>query len=78
MRAKTIYINKKTKEQTNATALWIENRERFNTKEDYEKWVEENYEEREIFIGTPFERTRASVYATGNKWAIENFNATHN
>jgi aldehyde:ferredoxin oxidoreductase len=27
---------------------------------------------------TPYERTRAAVYATGNKWAIENFNATHN
>lgn len=26
---------------------------------------------------TPYERTRAAVYATGNKWAIENFNATH-
>lgn len=26
----------------------------------------------------PYERTRASVYATGNKWAIENFEATHN
>lgn len=25
----------------------------------------------------PYERTRAAVYATGNKWAIENFNATH-
>lgn len=25
-----------------------------------------------------FERTRAQVYATGNKWAIENFEATHN
>lgn len=24
-----------------------------------------------------FERTKAQVYATGNKWAIENFNATH-
>ncbi|MBO5610605.1 MAG: hypothetical protein J5929_09605 [Eubacterium sp.] len=23
------------------------------------------------------ERTRAQVYATGNKWAIENFEATH-
>lgn len=28
--------------------------------------------------GSPYERTRAQVYATGNKWAIENFNATHN
>lgn len=26
---------------------------------------------------TPYERTREQVYATGNKWAIENFNATH-
>ena len=27
---------------------------------------------------TPYERTRNAVYSTGNKWAIENFNATHN
>ena len=27
---------------------------------------------------TPYERTRAKVYSTGNKWAIENFKATHN
>lgn len=26
---------------------------------------------------TPYEKTRAQVYATGNKWAIENFEATH-
>lgn len=26
---------------------------------------------------SPYERTRARVYATGNRWAIENFNATH-
>lgn len=26
---------------------------------------------------TPQVRTRAQVYATGNKWAIENFEATH-
>lgn len=26
---------------------------------------------------SPYERTRAMVYATGNKWAIENFNAVH-
>ena len=26
---------------------------------------------------TPAERTRRAVYATGNKWAIENFKATH-
>lgn len=27
---------------------------------------------------SPQEKTRAAVYATGNRWAIENFNATHN
>lgn len=26
---------------------------------------------------SPQERTRAAVIATGNRWAIENFNATH-
>ena len=26
---------------------------------------------------TPYERTRAWVYSTGNRWAIENFEATH-
>lgn len=26
----------------------------------------------------PQERTRIAVAATGNKWAMENFNATHN
>lgn len=25
----------------------------------------------------PQERTRQAVYATGNKWAADNFNATH-
>ena len=25
----------------------------------------------------PYERTKSAVYATGNKWAIENFHATH-
>ena len=25
----------------------------------------------------PYERTRAAVAATGNKWAMENFKATH-
>lgn len=26
---------------------------------------------------SPVERTRQQVLATGNRWAIENFNATH-
>ena len=39
--------------------------------------VEENFEMREVYYQSPQERLRARVYATGNKWAIENFNATH-
>lgn len=27
---------------------------------------------------SPYERTKRAVYATGNRWAIENFEATHN
>lgn len=32
---------------------------------------------RDKYIMSPYERTMAAVYATGNRWAIENFNATH-
>lgn len=35
-------------------------------------------ESRDEIIESPYERTRRAVYATGNRWAIENFNATHN
>ena len=38
-----------------------------------------NYEPKRYYRRpTHYERTRAQVYATGNKWAIENFEATHN
>jgi len=41
----------------------------------FEKSIrEDEYKKRRM---TPQERTRAAVHATGNKWAIENFNATH-
>ena len=40
-----------------------------------ERWTEHEPKGRKL---TPQERTRAAVYATGNKWAIENFEATHN
>ena len=29
------------------------------------------------FVWSPYDRARSAVYATGNRWAIENFNATH-
>ena len=31
----------------------------------------------ERYVASPYERRRAAVYATGNRWAIENWNATH-
>lgn len=40
-----------------------------------EKIVKETVEQ--IRRLTPQERTKESVYASGNKWAIENFEATH-
>lgn len=33
---------------------------------------------RDKIIESPYERTKSLVYATGNRWAIESFNATHN
>lgn len=36
-----------------------------------------SYNIREEYIPHPAERRRAAVYATGNRWAIENWNATH-
>lgn len=38
------------------------------------KVIEKEYHVRHM---TPYERCRSAVYATGNRWAIENFNATH-
>ncbi len=41
------------------------------------KTIESNTEREYTRPATPYERCRNAVYATGNKWAIENFNATH-
>ena len=38
---------------------------------------ESEQDSRDKVIESPYERTRRAVYATGNRWAIENFNATH-
>lgn len=37
----------------------------------------EGHEPEERRATSPFERTRRSVYARGNKWQIENLNSTH-
>ncbi len=63
MRAITYWINKETGEKTSDVDLVLKN--------------EDNYIEKTEYIMSPFERQEAAVYATGNKWAIENWNATH-
>lgn len=40
------------------------------------KCQEERYTKDKV-IETPYERTRRAVYSTGNRHAIENFEATH-
>jgi len=53
--------------------------ELFDTNKKDNHNSENNHNAREV--GRPpmsaYERTKAQVYATGNKWAIENFHATH-
>lgn len=46
-------------------------------KDEYECLKCGSHNVSEIYIPHPAERRRAMVYATGNKWAIENWNATH-
>lgn len=48
--------------------------------EDFKKAAERIFIDEEFCIKTktPYERTRDKVYATGNRWAKENFDATHN
>lgn len=73
-----IYIDKKNR--TNVykfRELEEKFRGDFNTYEEFSNWVEENFEMKEVYYQSPQERLRARVYATGNKWAIENYNATH-
>lgn len=50
------------------------------TKEALEDFAEYQSKHRKTVTKTrqtPYERTKAAVYATGNKWAIENYEATH-
>lgn len=56
--------------------------ERRNLKED-DLWLDEGMvspearQSRRKIVVDHIERTRSKVYATGNRWAIENFEATH-
>lgn len=75
---KYIYIDKKDKtKKYNFKQLTDLFRSNFETYQQFSEWVNENFEEQSYYTQSPQERTRNYVYATGNKWAIENFNATH-
>lgn len=77
MKQITKFISKETNEEVNELDIYEKYRKNFTTYDEFENWRDENFIERTIWIESPYERTRASVYATGNRWAIENFNATH-
>lgn len=46
--------------------------EDFEAAKKGESWAEKSFPRM-----THYERTKAAVYARGNRWAIENFHATH-
>jgi len=53
-------------------------RSQFQSYGEFSDYIDKRYEQKCRVIYSPYERCRAAVYATGNRWAIENFNATHN
>lgn len=50
---------------------------RYCTDEDKDCGICEAFTKRDKRPLSPYERTKAAVYATGNSWMIENFHATH-
>lgn len=78
MRCVSYFTNKETKETISYNTLKERYEKNFKTWKEFMDWTEENFEEKQKYIESPYEKTRNYVYASGNKWAIENFNATHN
>lgn len=56
---------------------WAKPGEPHYKEEDKDCGICEAFTKRDKRLMSPYERTKAAVYATGNKWAIENFHATH-
>ena len=77
MRYKATYIHKKTGAVYDYSDLGAVFAAECNDGRTFEQFIKEEFIEQIKPILSPYERTRAAVYATGNKWAIENFNATH-
>ena len=52
---------------------------REGSEEEREKILARQTQNRKTIRKTtdPYQRTKAAVYSSGNKWAIENFEATH-
>jgi len=77
MRCVSYFTNKKTNETISYNELKERYQNNFATWQEFMNWTEKNFDEEQRYFDTPYERTRNSVYATGNKWAIENWNSTH-
>lgn len=77
MRYSYSYTEKSTGKEFRLYELEKLHRANFNSYGEFADWLDRHYTEQCRIIQSPYERTRAAVYATGNKWAIENFNATH-
>lgn len=78
MRYKTTYRHKKTGASYTFDELGAIFAVECKDGRTFDKFIDDEFNMICKPVQTPYERTRAAVYATGNKWAIENFNATHN
>ena len=63
--------------ETNSADELIKQLESLKKDEPEQEVKEEKTEKPHTRPLSPYERCRNAVYATGNRWAIENFNATH-
>lgn len=78
MKCVSYFTNKKTNETISYYELKERYQNNFATWQEFMDWTEKNFDEEQRYFDTPYERARNYVYATGNKWAIENWNSTHN
>lgn len=76
-RYKYTYKDKETGKEFSLSELEGKHLQDFDSYSAFSAFLDEHYEEKRETILTPYERARSAVYATGNRWAIENFNATH-
>lgn len=76
-RVKYTYESREDGKRYTLEELEAKHEKSFETYSEFIAFVEREYIEHSETVLSPYERTRNAVYATGNRWAIENFNATH-